>query len=160
MSVSEGPFLFMSVSEGPFSWLCFLRTSATTSRCLDGTSLAVNIEMQGVRASHSVWQPSLYFQEDLYPSPLNCKWIQKLEGRLWSHISPFEDFQSVLFSIHQPLSSGRMAASKSHPFWGFHDLMDFSVAAPGQAWLVTSHLPAFTSWNFMHHSSLLLSPLS
>ena len=75
-------------------------------------------------------------------------------------ISPFEDFQSVLFSApSQPSSSGRMAASKSHPFLGFHDLMDLLFS--GCPWTGLVGYQSSTSFHILEfHVSFQLAVIS
>ena len=75
-------------------------------------------------------------------------------------ISPFEDFHSVLFSTpSQPSSSGRMAASKSHPFLGFHDLMGLLFS--GCPWTGLVGYQSSISFHILEfHVSLQLAVIS
>ena len=97
----------MSVSEGPFSLCQFLRVLSLglfpqrqpppTVAWMVQALLSI-LRCKGQRASHSVWQPSLYFQEDLYPSPLNCKWFRNWKGICGSHFSFWRFSISSIFS--------------------------------------------------------------
>lgn len=68
----QGSFLLMSVSEGPFFQTVSSET-APTNCCLDGTSLAVSTEMQGVEGLTFSVTAFTLFSGRLLPSPLNCK---------------------------------------------------------------------------------------
>lgn len=118
----------LTVSFWRFSlldWLVSFLRDPPTNSCLNDISLTVNIEVaEAGGTSQLAQQPSLnlYFQEDIYPFPLNCNRFWNQEGICGSHCSFWRfSTNSSVFSCMRTLAVGVTITSKCQVLLGYTD---------------------------------------